>query len=71
MEKLNPYSAVLREIRKKTQGTKKKISKEEKKATRARSHVAKARINATMAKVGEYTEECVDTYKDQVRQMHV
>merc|ERR1711879_323762 len=69
MAKLNPYSVVLRGLRNKAAGLKKKITKAEAKARRTRSKASKVRLNKTLEKVEEYVEECRDTYKDQVRQM--
>jgi len=71
MAKLNPYSTVLKGLRQKAAGQKKKITKADMKARRVRSRAAKTRHNATLEKVNEYTAECTETYKDQVRQMRV
>jgi len=71
MAKLNPYSTVLKGLRQKVAGQKKKITKADMKARRTRSKASKTRLNATMEKVNQYTEECKETYKEQVRQMRV
>jgi len=71
MTKLNPYSTVLKGLRKQVAGQKKKITKEDKKSRRLRSKASKSRLNATFEKVNEYTNECTETYKEQVKQMRV
>jgi len=71
MAKINPYSTVLKGLRQQVAGQKKKITKQDKKARRTRSKAAKSRHNATLEKLNEYTKECTNTYKEQVRQMRV
>lgn len=71
MAKLNPYSTVLREMRKKQAGVKRKISKQERKDKAKRSNVTRQRMQTLLKSVDAVADAYTDTYKDQVKSMNV
>lgn len=71
MAKLNPYSTVLREMRKKQAGVKRKISKQERKDKSKRSNVSRARMQKLLGSVNQLADDYTETYKEQVKSMNV
>lgn len=71
MEKLNPYSKVLREMNQKKAGLKKKITKAQRKALYNRSKLSKKRTQALLEKCDDCAEDLKAVYHEQVKSMHV
>jgi len=71
MERLNPYSKVLREMRKKNAGVKRKISKGDRKAKATRSKASKKALNTLLTKVDSEVDRLTDIYRDQIASMNI
>jgi len=71
MAKLNPYSTVLREMRKKTAGVVRKITKAERKTKSGRSRVAKKALNGLLSTVEAEVDGLTDIYKSQIASMNI
>jgi len=71
MAKLNPYSSVLREMRKKQAGVKRKITKQERKDKSKRSNVQRARMQKLLGSVNQLADDYTETYREQVKSMNV
>merc|ERR1711988_1410284 len=66
MARLNPYSTVLREMRKKQAGVKRKITKQERKDKSKRSNVSRARMQKLLGSVNQLADDYTETYREQV-----
>lgn len=71
MAKLNPYSTVLRALRQKNAGLKKKITKADKKTKAARSKVAKKSLNTLLTTVEGEVDGLTQVYRDQIASMNI
>merc|ERR1712050_425614 len=71
LAKVNPYSTVLRAMRQKEAGVRRKVTKDQRKQKRAISKASKARINQTLARVEETIDEYVATYQEQTKSMQI
>merc|ERR1719188_65058 len=71
MAKVNPYSTVLRTMRQKEAGVKRKITKDERKKKNVFNKASKSRINKTLARVEETIDEYVATYQEQTKSMQI
>jgi len=71
MAKLNPYSKVLYELRKKNAGVKRKLTKADKTAKKNRSKVAKKNMNNLLVKVDGCVDELTDIYRSQIASMNI
>merc|ERR1711988_901899 len=71
MAKLNPYSVVLREARKKTAGVQKKITKAERKAKAKRNVGIRSAFNNLLNRVDSEVDGLTDTYKAQIASMNI
>lgn len=71
MAKLNPYSTVLREMRKKNAGVKRKITKKEKASKVKRGNAARAARRSLLGAVDAQIDELTTIYKDQVSSMNL
>jgi len=71
MAKLNPYSKVLREMRKKQAGVKRKISKQERKDKSQRSNASRQKMQKLLATVDQVADDYTETYREQVKSMNV
>merc|ERR1712194_261452 len=71
MAKLNPYSTVLREMRKKTAGVVRKITKAERKTKSGRSRVAKKALNGLLTTVEAEVDGLTQIYKSQIASMNI
>merc|ERR1739848_635859 len=71
MAKLNPYSTVLREIRKKQAGVKRKISKQERKDKAKRSNASRQRMQKLLSSVNQLADDYTEVYREQVKSMNV
>merc|ERR1712066_267202 len=71
MAKLNPYSVVLREARKKTAGVKRKITKAERKAKAKRNVGIRSAFNNLLNRVDSEVDGLTDTYKAQIASMNI
>merc|ERR1712194_660922 len=71
MAKLNPYSTVLREMRKKTAGVVRKITKAERKTKSGRSRVPKKALNGLLTTVEAEVDGLTQIYKSQIASMNI
>merc|ERR1712166_1562262 len=71
MARLNPYSTVLRALRQKNAGLKKKITKADKKTKAARSKVAKKSLNTLLTTVEGEVDGLTQVYRDQIASMNI
>jgi len=71
MAKLNPYSVVLREARKKTQGVVHKISKAERKAKSNRNKGTRAAFNSLLNRVDTEVDGLTEIYRNQISSMNI
>jgi large subunit ribosomal protein L4e len=71
MEKLNPYSTVLRELRKKNAGVKRKITKEERKSKATRSKASKKALGSLLTRVDAEVDALTDIYREQIASMNI
>jgi len=71
MAKLNPYSSVLREMRKKQAGVKRKITKQERKDKSVRSNASRQRMTKLLASVDQVADNYTETYREQIKSMNV
>merc|ERR1711988_572966 len=71
MARLNPYSTVLRELRKKQAGVKRKITKAERQAKNQRSNAARAARNTLLSNIDNSIDELTNTYKEQIASMNI
>jgi len=71
MQKLNPYSAVLRQLRQKDAGVKRKISKAERKTKNDRSRASKKALNTLLTKVEAEVDGLTDIYREQIASMNI
>jgi len=71
MEKLNPYSKVLREMRKKDAGVKRKITKADRTAKAKRSKSSKKALTTLLTKVDSEVDRLTDIYRDQIASMNI
>lgn len=66
MAKLNPYSVVLREARKKTAGVAKKITKADRKAKSTRNAGTRKAFNTLLNRVDTEVDGLTDIYRAQI-----
>merc|ERR1712087_90946 len=71
MAKLNPYSVVLREARKKTAGVQKKIAKADRKAKATRNKGTRAAFNNLLNRVDSEVDGLTDVYRAQIASMNI
>merc|ERR1712066_967684 len=71
MEKLNPYSKVLRVKRKEVAGKKNKVSPADRKAKANRSRASKAALKTLSSRVDDYVDDKKQVYRDQVASMNI
>merc|ERR1712050_244158 len=71
LAKVNPYSTVLRTMRQKEAGVRRKVTKEQRTQKRAINKASKAKINQTLARVEETIDEYVATYQEQTKSMQI
>merc|ERR1712093_301949 len=71
MARLNPYSVVLREARKKTAGVQKKIAKADRKAKATRNKGTRATFNNLLNRVDSEVDGLTDTYRAQIASMNI
>jgi len=71
MEKLNPYSKVLRELRKKDAGVKRKITKADRTAKAKRSKTSKKALKTLLTKVDSEVDRLTDIYREQISSMNI
>jgi len=71
MARLNPYSSVLRQMRKKEAGVKRKITKQEKKDKSVRSNASRQRMTKLLASVDQVADNYTETYREQIKSMNV
>merc|ERR1712125_183459 len=71
MAKLNPYSVVLREARKKTAGVQKKITKADRKAKATRNAGTRAAFNNLLNRVDSEVDGLTDIYRAQISSMNI
>merc|ERR1712013_136323 len=71
MGRLNPYSTVLRGIRKQKAGQKSKVSKEVRKAKNNRSKASKAALRNLLERVDANVDEKTEVYREQIASMNV
>merc|ERR1712188_202252 len=71
MAKLNPYSTVLRGIRKEKAGQKKKVDKATRTAKANRSRASKKALKNLLEKVDNYVDMKTEVYRDQIASMNV
>jgi len=71
MAKLNPYSVVLREARKKNAGVKRKITKQDRHNNAKRSKLSKANLKGLLNRVDSEVDGLTQIYKDQIASMNI
>lgn len=71
MAKLNPYSVVLREARKKTAGVAHKITKADRKAKSNRNKGTRAAFNSLLNRVDTEVDGLTDIYRAQISSMNI
>jgi len=71
MAKLNPYSTVLRQMRQKDAGVKRKISKADRKAKQVRSKVARGNLKGLLTSVETEVDALTGIYREQIASMNV
>jgi len=71
MAKLNPYSVVLREARKKTAGVAKKITKADRKAKAKRNAGTRKAFNTLLNRVDTEVDGLTDIYRAQIASMNI
>merc|ERR1719223_1603427 len=71
MARLNPYSSVLRDMRKKQAGVKRKITKQEKKDKATRSKKSKDAVKALLSNVDTEVDALVSVYREQIASMNI
>merc|ERR1711939_933222 len=71
MAKLNPYSVVLREARKKTAGVQKKIAKADRKAKATRNSGTRKAFNSLLNRVDTEVDGLTDIYRSQIASMNI
>lgn len=71
MAKLNPYSVVLREARKKTAGVAHKITKADRKAKANRNKGTRAAFNNLLNRVDTEVDNLTDIYRSQIASMNI
>ena len=70
MDKLNPYAAVLRKMRRDASGAKKKIVKRTK-AQNKRSSASKKALSGLLGRVDQEVDALTDVYRSQMRSMNI
>merc|ERR1711972_7962 len=71
MEKLNPYSKVLREMRKKEAGVKRKIPKADRKTKATRSRASKKALGNLLTRVDAEVDGLTNIYREQIASMNI
>jgi large subunit ribosomal protein L4e len=71
MAKLNPYSVVLREARKKTAGVAHKITKADRKAKSNRNKGTRAAFNSLLNRVDTEVDNLTNIYRSQIASMNI
>jgi len=71
MEKLNPYSKVLREMRKKEAGVKRKITKADRKTKATRSRASKKALGNLLTRVDAEVDGLTNIYREQIASMNI
>jgi len=71
MAKLNPYSTVLRQMRQKDAGVKRKISKADRQAKQLRSKTARGNLNTLLTSVETEVDALTGIYREQIASMNI
>merc|ERR1712226_19501 len=71
MAKLNPYSKVLRELRKKNAGVKRKITKADRKTKATRSRASKKALGNLLTRVDAEVDGLTNIYREQIASMNI
>jgi len=71
MARLNPYSKVLREMRKKNAGVKRKITKADRKTKATRSKASKKALGTLLTRVDAEVDKLTDIYREQIASMNI
>merc|ERR1712066_105831 len=71
MEKLNPYSKVLRVRRREAAGFKNKVTADVRKAKNVRSKASKAALKTLLNRVDTEVDALTDIYRDQIASMNI